>query len=398
MTSVARTAFFTALVCTQCGKVFGPRERVVTCSECGSLLDVRVDLQQVGRGLSRGALAQRGHSIWRYRELLPVQRADNAVTLGEGWTPLVKAGAYAARLGLRNLYLKLDYLNPTGSFKDRGSAVLVSKAKELGVESVIDDSSGNAGSSIAAYCAAAGMTCSIYVPAGVPLGKTVQMSMYGASIVRVNGPRERVVQAARRVSEEQDAYYVQHGANAFFLEGNKTVAYEIAEQLNWLVPDHVVLPVGGGTLFVAAWRGFRELVGLGLTERTPRLHGVQSSACMPIVEAYERGLGDVEPVREGDTVAGGVRIGNPARGRQVLDAIRSSGGSALAVSDEELLCHQRALAEMNGIFAEPTSCAPLAGLSKLYARGDITACDTVVVSLTGFGLKDVETASKQTAP
>jgi threonine synthase len=386
------------LVCTQCGSSFDLWEEGVACRECGSLLDAKYDLQGVGHSLSPDTLAQRDHSVWRYRELLPVQQTENIVTLGEGWTPIIRSGAYAEVFGFQNLYLKLDYLNPTGSFKDRGSAVLISKAKELGVESVVDDSSGNAGSSIAAYCAKAGMTCSIFVPAGVPSGKTVQMGMYGASIVRVGGPRDSVVKAAQRACEMEGAHYVRHGSNAYFFEGNKTVAHEIAEQMGWSVPDHVVLPVGGGTLLVAVRKGFAELLELGLTGRVPRLHCVQSAACMPIVDAYKRGLDHVESVTEEETAAGGVRIGNPARGRQVLEAIRSSGGTALVVSDEELLFHHRALAERDGIFAEPTSCVPLAGLSKLYESGHIARTDTVVVPLTGFGLKDAETAVSQIGP
>lgn len=186
-----------------------------------------------------------------------------------------------------------------------------------------------------------------------------------------------------------------HGANAYFFEGIKTVAYEIAEQMGWSVPDNVVLPVGSGTLFVAAWKGFAELLDLGLIEKPPRLHCVQSAACMPIVETYERGLDYVEGVEEGETVAGGVGIGDPARGKQVLEAIRSSGGTALGVSDEGLSCHHGALAEKDGIFAEPTSCVPVAGLTTLYAIGEIGCADTVVVPLTGFGLKDAETAAMQ---
>lgn len=384
-----------SLECTHCGSSFTLQETSPTCARCGSLLDVRYDVRAIGRILNPNTLAQRAHGLWRYRELLPVQHAENIISLGEGWTPIVRSGAYADACGFSNLYLKLDYLNPTGSFKDRGSTVLISKAQELGVKSVIDDSSGNAGSSIAAYGAKAGINCSIYVPAGVPSGKTVQMGMYGAGIVGVGGPRERVVKAAQEASEAEGAYYVRHGANPYFFEGNKTVAYEIVEQMGWSVPDHVVLPVGGGTLFVAAWKGFTELVGLGLIQCTPRLHCVQSAACMPIVQAYEGGLDRVAGVQEGETVAGGVRIGNPARGGQVLEAIRASGGTAMAVSDEELLCHHKALAQKDGIFAEPTSCVPLAGLSRLYETGEIGPSDTVVVPITGFGLKDSRTAGQQ---
>lgn len=392
--------YVAGLECTQCGKMwtsFDAQERNLTCKNCGSLLDVKYNYARASRSLNKENLAKRDHSIWRYRELLPIRRAENIISLGEGWTPIQRSGDYGRRFGFEHLYLKLDYLNPTGSFKDRGSTVLVSKARELGVESIIDDSSGNAGSSIAAYCAKAGILCSIYVPASAPPEKTLQVEMYGARIVRINGTREEVVKAAKEACKIGGEYYAWHGANPYFLEGNKTFAYEVAEQMNWEVPDHIIFPVGGGSLLLGAWKGFGELLKLDLVDRIPRLHCVQSQACMPIVHAHRSGLNHVDKVREGKTVAGGVRIGRPVRGAQVLEAIRASGGTALAVSDEEVLYHHRVLAGKEGLFAEPTSCVALAGLSRLCESKEIGCNEVVVVPITGFGLKDTETASKQVA-
>jgi len=387
--------YVTGLECTRCGSSFDAQERNLTCKNCDSLLDVKYDYEKAGKSLNKGNLSKRGHSVWRYEELLPIQRTENIISLGEGWTPIQKSRGYGSRFGFENLYLKLDYLNPTGSFKDRGSTVLVSKARELGVESIIDDSSGNAGSSIAAYCAKAGIPCSIYVPAGVPSEKTLQVEMYGARIVRIDGTREEVVKAAQEACKIGGEYYAWHGANPYFLEGDKTIAYEIAEQMDWQVPDHIIFPVGGGSLLLGAWKGFGEMLELDLIERVPRLHCVQSDACMPIVHAHRNGLNHIEKVREGKTIASGVRIGNPVRGAQVLEAIRASGGAALSVSDEEVLYHHRTLAEKEGIFAEPTSCVALAGLSRLHESKEIPPNESVVVQITGFGLKDAETAKKQ---
>jgi len=383
------------LECTRCGSSFDAQERNLTCTNCGSLLDVKYDYERVRQNLSRDSLSARDHTVWRYRELLPVRHAEDIISLGEGWTPILKSSHYGTKLGLKNLYLKLDHLNPTGSFKDRGSTVLVSKARELGVRSIIDDSSGNAGSSVAAYCAKAGITCSIYVPAGVPSGKTLQVEMYGARIVRIDGTREEVVNAAQEACTIGGEYYAMHGANPYFLEGDKTIAFEIAEQMHWKVPDHIIFPVGGGSLFLGAWKGFNELFKLDLIDRIPRLHCIQSEVCMPIAHAYRSGLNHVQKVKEGKTIAGGVRIGRPVRGDHVLEAIRASGGIALGVSDEEVLHHHRTLAEREGVFAEPTSCVALAGLSRLCDSNEIGHDESVVVQITGFGLKDTETAKKQ---
>jgi threonine synthase len=381
------------LICTLCKTKLSLDERVVVCAKCGNVLDVEYDLS-----LARGRPRERtfyGHarSIWRYRELLPIRGERYIISLGEGLTPLRKARRYAESMGLSDLALKLDYLNPTGSFKDRGTSVNISKINELGIKAVLDDSSGNAGASLAAYCAAAEIACTLYVPAAAPSEKLIQAEIYGARIVKISGSRTEVAKAADIAWKASALYYASHNLSPFFLDGMKTLAYEIGEDLNWQLPDHVVFPVGGGALLVGTYRGFQDMLTLGWTDHMPRLHCVQSEACMPIVEAFQKGNVHVEPTFEGETVAGGIRISNPGRGDQVLEAIRASGGTAVSVADDAILFNQKLLARNEGIFAEPTSCAALAGLAGLVEAKAIEPQESVLVPLTGSGLKDTMNAA-----
>src|SRR5208337_2969741 len=282
-----------------CGATYSLNERLVVCKKCGDILDVKYDLPEIQRNAEKESVKNRIRSLWRYREFLPIKDDHNIVSLGEGLTPLRQVPRYAALAKLRHLSLKLDYLNPTGAFKDRGSTVCVSKLKELNVTSVLEDSSGNAGASLAAYCAAAGIECTIYAPSATPREKLVQARMYGAKVTTVNGSRTDVANAAEKAWKMTGLHYASHNTNPFFIEGLKTVAFEIAEDMCWRVPEHVVFPVGGGTLLVGAYRGFEELVKLGWIERSPRLHCVQSEACMPIVEAFRARAKTVTPCTEG---------------------------------------------------------------------------------------------------
>jgi len=390
---VMQHMFATNLTCFVCGEEYSVTDTLVVCKKCGGILDVKYDLAEIQRTANRESLRSRGRSLWRYREFLPIKDDGSIVSLGEGLTPLRHVRQYAALLQLPHLSLKLDYLNPTGAFKDRGSTVSVSKLKELNMTSVLEDSSGNAGASLAAYCAAARIECTIYAPATTPREKLIQARMYGAKVKTVDGSRTDVATAAENAWKTTGLHYASHNTNPFFVEGMKTVAYEIAEDMHWRVPDHVVFPVGGGTLLAGAYRGFEELVKLGWIERSPRLHCVQSEACMPIVKAFRARAQKVTACAEGNTVAGGIRITNPARGSQVLDSLNKTGGCAVEVSDAAILRHQSLLARLDGIFAEPTSCAALAGLERLRQMSIIEKDEQVVVELTGFGLKDTRTAA-----
>jgi threonine synthase len=382
------------LKCTSCGQVHELNERVLVCSKCGSILDVQYDLDSARRSFTRESLRPQMRSVWRYRELLPVSEDKCIVSLGEGITPLKRTTNYGGTMDIADLTLKLDFLNPTGSFKDRGTTVTVSKLNQQNIDAVMDDSSGNAGLSLAAYCASARIKCTLYVPSSIPDEKLVQARIYGAKIEKISGSRTDVANAAEKRWKESGLYYASHNLSPFFFEGMKTLAYELCEALDWKTPHHIVFPVGGGTLLAGTWKGFNELITLGWIATVPRIHCVQSDACMPIVQAYQKGSSEVEPVTERETVAGGIRISNPARGWQVLEALRATRGKAISVSDEEILRHQRLLAEKEGIFAEPTSCAALAGLEKLRKTGEIKADESVIVPLTGFGLKDTKSAAK----
>ena len=385
----------TGVRCIACKAHYESTSTILTCPKCGGILDIEYDLARIPATFTKESLKTGVRSVWRYAGLLPVTRPDCVVSLGEGVTPVMRASNYANAVGISNFTLKLDYLNPTGSFKDRGTTVTVSKLKEWGITSVMDDSSGNAGVSLAAYSANASIECTLYVPASVPAEKLIQAQIYGAKIEQVQGSRTDVARAAVTRSKTSSApYYASHNLSPYFFEGMKTLAFEVAEMLSWEMPDHMIIPVGGGTLIAGAWKGFEELVQLGWIHETPKLHCAQSEACMPIVKAYRDGSTHVEQVPEGETIAGGIRIANPARGIQVLQALRASKGTAVGVSDTGILKHQRLLARKEGIFAEPTSCAALAALETLLNDGTIHRGESVLIPLTGFGLKDTKNATR----
>ncbi len=382
------------LKCVSCAAIYPVNEKLLTCPKCKGVLDVEYDLDGVKHQLGKASFESGVRSIWRFRDLLPIGDERSIVSMGEGLTPLVKAARYGSSVGLDNLGLKADYLNPTGSFKDRGTSVSVSKIRELGIQQVFDDSSGNAGASLAAYCALASVGCTLYVPSTAPAEKLIQAEVYGANVVRISGSRTDVAEAARQAWTTSAVYYASHNLSPFFFDGMKTLAFEISQDRDWAVPDSVVFPVGGGALMAGAHKGFRELTKLGWINRIPKLHCVQSEVCMPITEAFRKGVDHVESSQEGETIAGGIRISSPGRGDQVLRALRDTGGKAVSVSDQDILRHQRLLGRREGMFAEPTSCAALAGLEKLLEMGAIERQEAVVVPLTGSGLKDTRNAAR----
>jgi threonine synthase len=317
--------------------------------------------------------------MWRYRDMLPLDDDAEAVSLGEGLTPMLPVQIYGSRV-----LCKLEFLAPSGSFKDRGTSVLVSVLKAKGVGEVVEDSSGNAAASLAAYCARAGIQARIFVPAHASPAKLAQIAVYGATVVPVEGPRENSALAAQQAAAS--SYYASHNHNPLFLEGTKTFAYEVWEQLGGKAPDNVVLPVGNGSLLMGTHKGFTELRAAGLVERMPRLFGVQAQACAPFYDAYRRGLDDPQPLTPGTTVAEGICIAKPSRGKQVLSAIRNSDGAVVAVDDDEIGNAREMLARA-GLYVEPTSATIAAALVKL--NGMIDATQVTVAALTGSGLKSV---------
>ncbi len=278
------------------------------------------------------------------------------VSLGEGWTPLVSAHAYGTEF-----LAKLEFLAPTGSFKDRGTTVLVSFLKELGVESVVEDSSGNAAASLAAYCARAHIRCTIFVPAHASPAKLTQIRAYGAELIPVEGPRENASIAAQNAAH--NSYYASHVYNPLIIEGTKTIAYELWEQLDRRAPDQMLFPTGHGTLLLGAYYGWRELLDAGLIERMPALHAVQAEACAPLYKIYTENLAELPDISFGETMAEGIRIRRPVRWKAILKAVRETGGSVVTVSESEILAAQRALARQ-GLYVEPTSAVAVAGLSR----------------------------------
>jgi threonine synthase len=334
-----------------------------------------------GVGLRRGDIRSDRHSVWRYAAAIPVDAA-HAVTMGEGWTPLVDGDWNGV-----NVLMKLEFMMPTGSFKDRGMTVLVSYLKSRGIERVLEDSSGNAGASLSAYAAAAGMQCTILVPETASYPKIAQIAACGADVVTIRGSRQDVAEAAERMSA--DVFYASHNWVPFFAEGTKTLAYELWEQLGFRAPDNVVTPLGYGSNVTGSLRGFEELKRAGEIERVPRIFGVQAENCAPYYAAYTAGSSALVPTEIRTTIAEGIASSKPTRVKEVLEGVRSTDGAIVAVSEQEIVAALGALAR-HGLYVEPTSAAGAAGLTKLIQSGTIKAGETTVMVLTGSGLKASE--------
>jgi len=356
--------------CLQCKQTAPADEWLWRCAACGGPLEL-----SGLPGFRPAAIDGSVHSVWRYRAMLP-PLDEAGVSMGEGWTPLVEATLFG-----RPISCKLEYISPTGSFKDRGVAVMVAALKSCGVAEVMDDSSGNAGASLAAYAARAGLRARILVPAHAAPAKMRQIAVYGAHLEVVPGPRAAIAQAAAHAATRVP--YASHAHSPYNLAGLETIAWEVWEQLGHRAPATMVFPVGQGTLLLGAYLGFRRLAKAGLIERMPRLVGVQASACAPIFRAWQAGGDDVAPVKEGETVAEGVRISAPVRGRTLLAALRETGGEAVAVSEAEINQAHDLLAR-RGLYVEPTSAVAAAGLGQVSQR---LPEGEVVLVLTGSGLK-----------
>ena len=359
-----------ALRCCACGRSHEADLVTLGCPACGSPLDVDYATEPDGEAVR-----------------LPVRDTWSLVSLGEGDTPIVSLAAAGDLLGLTSLCAKLEFMNPTGSFKDRGTSVMMSVVREHGVTEIVEDSSGNAGASVAAYAARAGVRAHIFAPSDAPEGKVQQIRVYGAETHLIEGPRSQTAEAAAAYSSERGMVYASHNLSPYFIEGMKGFAYEIDEQLSSRPPDHVVMPVSNGSLFIGAWKGFEEMRSAGRISSVPRLHCVQSRAAMPIVSVFSGVDWTPEPgVR---TVAGGISSPAPPRCLQSVEVLRASGGAATAVDDADILHWQRLLAAREGLYVEPTSAAAFAGLERLVLQGTVGRDDTVLVAITGLGLKDV---------
>jgi threonine synthase len=367
-------------VCSLCGKTYDPATLVYRC-ECGGLLDLeKWDLE-----FRWEDILSEEWSLFRYLKALPFRENSTAwkdISMGEGCTPLVPLGK-----DYPNVMLKMDYLMPTLSFKDRGAVVLIAKAKELGISKVIQDSSGNGGTAITAYAARAGMTCHIYVPESTSPRKIHQIASYGAHLHLIPGSREDTAQAALEAVEAGEGFYASHVYNPFFYQGTKTYAYELYEQLRGEAPDTLIIPVGNGTLLLGAYYGFRELYDLGLIGRIPRIIAVQAQGCAPVHKAHWEKRTAVIPVSNTGTLAEGIAIADPKRGRQILEAIRSTEGEVVLAPEEKIKLWRSRLAQ-RGFHVEPTTAATLAAFMEAYPEEeDLRSLGRVIIPLCGAGLK-----------
>jgi len=398
-------AYVTGLRCTKCGELYSPEDRVFTCKGDEGRLDVEYDYDSTATRISREILERRRGGLWKYSELLPIENEENIITLGEVQTPLIRGKDLGKILGMRSLYLKDETKNPTASFKDRPMTVGVSKAVELGFNTTVSASSGNAAAALAAYSAKAGLACYTFVPEMASPGKIAQLNMFGAHVVRLRGLESGVdptVTMLRLVCRRFGWYPCPSFAlfNPYQAEGPKTISYEIAEQLGWTTPDWVFAGVGSGALLAGNWKGYEELKRLNLVNSQPRMVAVQSTGCAPVVRAFEEKMNphNVVPWEHPDSVASGLMDPLPWDADAALKALHNSSGTAVKVTNEEILDAQRTLAKTEGIFAEPSGVAVLAGLTKLRSQGIIADDDCVVLEITGSGLKDLNVVGSVEAP
>ncbi len=381
------------LECSVCARRYEAGQ-VQTLCECGGPLLVRYDLEKAKAAWSRDSLAKAPPNMWRYAPLLPVKDSKHIVSLGEGLTPLMKADRLAARLGASDLWVKDDGRNPTGSFKDRGMSCAVSMCVELGLSKIAVASAGNAGSALAAYAAASRLEAHIFVPRDVPRSNYIEYRAYGAHVTLVNG---LISDCGRIIGERKQAegwFDISGLKEPYRIEGKKTMGYEIAEQFGWSLPSAILYPTGGGVGLIGMWKAFAELEALGwISGARPKMIAVQTTGCQPVVRAFQQGESKTTYWEDAHTVAAGLRVPKPLGDVLTLAAIRESGGTAIAVSDEELLDASLEMAETTGIFAAPEGGACLAGLKKLLANGFLKPDERIVLYNTATGLKYLEAFS-----
>src|SRR5271168_4810771 len=390
--------FVTGLRCRECQRAF-PAEALHVCDYCFGPLEVAYDYERIAAAISRERVEAGPRSIWRYRDLLPVDDAT-PVDLGAGFTPLVRADRLAAELGLGELWIKDDTANPTGSFKDRVVSVALTKARQLGFKIAACASTGNLANSVAAHAARAGMESVVLIPHDLESAKITMTSVYGGRVFAVEGSYDDVNRLCAELTSEQPEWaFVNVNVRTYYAEGSKTLAFEVAEQLGWQAPDHVVVPIGSGSQLTKVAKGFEELAKVGLLDVNPsvRISGAQAKGCSPVATAYAEGTDAIRPVKP-DTIAKSLAIGNPADGWYALDAIRTSGGACASVTDHEVIEGIRLLARTEGIFAETAGGVTIATLAKLAAQGIVRSDERVVALVTGHGLKTVEALSGSVGP
>lgn len=385
------------LKCKECGRRY-PETALHVCEFCFGPLEVEYDYEVVRQRVSRESIAAGPRGLWRYKDFLPVQPDDQPVDIGAGLTPLVRAKNLAEALGLENLYLKNDCVNPTYSFKDRPVSVAATKAIEFGFEVLSCASTGNLAGAVAAHAARAGVDSYIFVPSNLEAGKIVGAAIYDPVLVAVDGNYDQVNRLCSEIADRYHWAFVNINMRPYYAEGSKTLGFEVAEQLGWRAPDHVVVPVASGSMFTKIWKGFQEFAAVGLIpERLPRMSVAQALGCSPVATAYFNETLNVRPVIP-DTIAKSLAIGNPADGYYDLKIVKESGGAAEVATDQEIVDGIKLLAQTEGIFAETAGGVTIACLKKLAASGKIRRDELTVAYITGNGLKTQEAVAEHLTP
>jgi threonine synthase len=386
----------THLECTYCGETYDADKLNNTCVKCGKVLFARYDLAAAQRTLTKDTLAKRHNGMWRWHEIMPVRFAENVVSLGEGGTPLLRAQALERALGVQFLYIKEEGLNPTGSFKARGISAAVSKAKELGVRAIGMPSAGNAASATAAYGARAGMDIYVFMPKDAPEMNQRECIAYGAHVYLVDGLINDAGKIVRELAPTRGWFDISTLREPYRQEGKKTMGLELAEQMDWELPDAIIYPTGGGTGIVGMWKAFDELERMGwIGSKRPKMIVAQAEGCAPIVTAFNKGARHAELFANAQTIAPGIRVPVAIGDYLILDAVRASGGTCVAVSDAEIVQAMRDVAAHEGVFASPEGAATLAAYRRLLENGFLKPTDKTVLFSCGSAFKNAELFSQR---
>ncbi|MGH7855285.1 MAG: threonine synthase [Candidatus Binatia bacterium] len=386
-------SFVTGLQCRECGQAY-PQEPLHVCEICFGPLEIQYDYDTIKKNISREKIASRERNLWRYRELLPID-GEPRVGLYSGFTPLVRAHRLGGALGVKELYVKDDSVNhPSFSYKDRVVSVAISKAIEFGFDTVSCASTGNLANSVAAHAAKAGLDCYVFIPDGLEQGKIIGSAIYGPKTVAIKGNYDDVNRLCSEIGDKYGWAFVNVNLRPYYSEGAKTQGFEVAEQLGWKLPKHIVVASAGGTILPKLAKGFKELVKVGLVEDTGcKIYSAQAAGCAPIIQALHKGTDLVSPVKP-NTIASSIAIGNPADGYYVIQAVKESGGWGESVTDEEILEGIKLLARTEGIFTEPAGGTEVAVTKKLIESGRIARDESIVISVTGNGYKTLEAVAK----
>lgn len=386
-------SFVLGLQCRECGQQY-EKKPLHVCENCFGPLEIHYDYESIKNSISREKIAAREHNLWRYRELLPID-GEPRVGLYSGFTPLVRAHRLGAALGVKELYVKDDSVNhPTFSYKDRVVSVAISKAIEFGFDTVSCASTGNLANSVAAHAAKAGLDCYVFIPDGLEQGKIIGSAIYGPKTVAIKGNYDDVNRLCTEIGDKYGWAFVNVNLRPYYSEGAKTHGFEVAEQLGWKLPQHIVVASAGGTILPKLAKGFKELIKVGLVEESScKIYSAQAAGCAPIINALHKGTDLVTPVKP-NTIASSIAIGNPADGYYVIQAVRESGGWGESVTDEEILDGIKLLARTEGIFTEPAGGTEVAVTKKLIETGRIPRDESIVISITGNGYKTLETVAQ----